>query len=318
MARPSAVTLRQLRAFVAVAEEGSIARAAKRFPLTPSALSMLIAALEAELGVRLFERTTRRLEHTEACVQLLPVARQVLARLDGTVQDLRATVQRRGTRLRIASSPLLAATLLPRLMAGFHERWPDIELTLTDLAPEEVAQAVRDDLADIGVRTADSTALDLLAEPLLRDPLVLACPVSHPLAEHRSVRWSALQGERLALMRPGSGLRALAEQGLRSVGDPAPPAFEVAHVTTAVGLVEAGLALTVLPRYALTRARAQGVRGVPLIDPVVERDIVALSSPSRPLAPAGQAFVAHFRQALQDTDPDIAAPPLRKARKPRG
>lgn len=298
--RPSAVTLRQLRAFLAVAEEGSIARAAQRLHLTASALSMLIGTLEGELGVRLFERTTRRMVLTDAGSELLPAIEQVFGHLDGAIADLREFSQRRSSRLRIAASPLLCATLLPHLLAGFKERFPAVRLTLSDLPVSEVARAVRAGDADLGVCTADVDTLDLQATMLLQDRLVLACLESHPLAAQHEVRWRDLAGEALALMQPGSGLRKLSERGLAEVGEPVEPAFEVANVATAVGLVEAGLAVSVLPGYALTRTRAVGVRAVPLADPVVERTIVALNAPERPLTSAGEAFVAHFQQAASE------------------
>ena len=149
MARLPAVTLRQLRAFVAVAEEGSIARAAQRLHLTGSALSMLIASLEGELGTRLFERTTRRLQLTDAGRELLPAIGEVFHHLDSALSDLRESTQRRDTQLRIAASPLLAATLLPGVMAGFRERYPAVRLKLLDKAVGAVPQAVRGGDADI-------------------------------------------------------------------------------------------------------------------------------------------------------------------------
>ena len=108
MARLPAVTLRQLRAFVAVAEEGSIARAAQRLHLTGSALSMLIASLEGELGTRLFERTTRRLQLTDAGRELLPAIGEVFHHLDNALSDLRESTQRRDTQIAVvAGEPVL-------------------------------------------------------------------------------------------------------------------------------------------------------------------------------------------------------------------
>lgn len=297
MLRPSAVTLRQLRAFITVAEEGSISRAAQRLPLTASALSMLIGTLEGELGVRLFERTTRRMVLTEAGKELLPAMEHMFHHLDGALTNLREFSQRRSSRLRIAVSPLLAATLLPQLMASFRERFPAVRLTLQDLPVGAVAQAVRAGDADLGVCTADEDTLDLQATVLLQDRLMLACLEGHPLAARHEVHWRELAGEDLVLMRPGSGLRKLANRGLAETGEPVEPVFEVANVATAMGLVEAGLAVSVLPRYALTRTSVIGVKAIPLIDPVVERVIVALNAPERPLSSAGEAFVSHFQHA---------------------
>lgn len=297
MSRTSAVTLRQLRAFIAVAEEGSVVRAAQRMHLTASALSMLISTLEGELGARLFERTTRRMVLSEEGQKLLPSIEEMMGQLDGAITDLQEFSQRRSSRLRIAASPLMAATLLPHLMAGFHERFPAVRLTLRDLPVGEVAQSVRSGEADLGVCTADVDTTDLHATVLHQDRLMLACRDGHQLATRPEVQWRDLAGERLALMQPGSGLRNLSARGLAEMGEPVEATFEVANVATAVGLVEAGLAIAVLPRYALIRTRAIGVRAVPLTEPVVERAIVALHAPERPLTSAGEAFIAYAKQA---------------------
>lgn len=299
MARLPAVTIRQLRAFVAVAEEGSIARAAQRLHLTGSALSMLIASMEGELGARLFDRTTRRLQLTDAGRELLPAIGEILQQLDGAIAGLRESTQRRDARLRIAASPLLAATLLPGLLAGFRERFPAVRLKLVDLPVNAVAQAVRDGEADIGVCTADVDTLDLKATVMHQDRLMLVCLDNHPLAAQREVRWRELAGEPMVLMEVGSGLRKLVEHGLAETGEMVDPMFEVAHVATAVGLVEAGMAVSVLPRYAVSRIHAVGIRYIPLIEPLLERAIVALHAPERPLSQVGEAFLAHFRQSMQ-------------------
>lgn len=314
--RPSAATLRQLRAFAAVAQDGSITRAAQRLHLTPSALSMLVSGLEGELGVRLFERTTRRLTLTDPGRELLPTVAAVFAQLDTAFDGLRQWSQRRDTRLAVAASPLLAATLVPSVMAGFRSQWPDVALTLRDPPVHEIAALVRSGEVDLGVCTADAQATDLSATLLYRDRLMLACQASHPLATLPEVTWADLLGEPLALVQRGSGLRPLVEQGFAELAGRLSPAYEVAQVGTAIGLVEAGLAVSVLPWYALASARAVGVCGVPLAAPVIERNIVALTAPERPLTEAGQAFLAHFRQHMASlaTQPAAATPRRTRAR----
>ena len=296
MAQVSAITLRQLRAFVAVAEEGSIVRAAQRLHLTASALSMLLSALEGEVGIRLLERTTRRMVLTDAGQTLLPCLLQTLANLDTALIDVQALSQRRGSLLRIATSPLMAATLLPPLLASFRTGFPEIVPVLNDVSVDEVARFVRAGDADIGICTEDVKALDLQSRVLFQDRLVLACPPDHALADKPEVRWRDLAGEPLILMGRDTGLRSLTERGLSTLGELTQPAFEVKHVTTAIALVEAGLGISVLPSYALARAPTATVRSVALVDPIVERAIVALSAPERPLFGAAEAFLAHFQQ----------------------
>lgn len=297
-ARPAGVTMRQLRAFVAVAQDESITRAAQRLHLTPSALSMLISSLEGELAVRLFERTTRRIALTDAGLELLPAIKKVFENLDDAFDGLRQLSDRRSGRFAVATSPLLAATLLPPLLAGFRVRFPGIRVDLFDLPVDGIAQAVRSGQADFGVCTADTEMPGLVLTTLHQDRLMLACQTDHPLAERREVRWAELAGEPLALLRHGSGLRSLVERGFAEIGEPVQPAFEVAHVTTAVGLVEAGLAVSILPSYALSSTRSPGVVAVPLTAPVMERNIVALTDGQRQLSAPCEAFLTHFKSGV--------------------
>jgi LysR family carnitine catabolism transcriptional activator len=297
-ARPASVTIRQLRAFLAVAEDASITRAAQRLHLTPSALSMLISTLEGELAVRLFERTTRRIALTDAGQELLPSIQKVFANLDTAFDGLRQLSDRRSGRFSVATSPLLSATLLPTLLASFRVRYPDIRIELFDLPVEEIAHAVRSGQADFGVRTEGTDMQDLVSTTLYQDKLMLACLGSHPLAQKREVRWSALADEDLVLLRHGSGLRTLVDRGFAEVGEVARPVFEVSHVTTAVGLVEAGLAISILPSYALTRTRSISVVAVPLVAPVMQRNIVAITDSQRQLSAPCEAFLAHFQSEM--------------------
>jgi DNA-binding transcriptional LysR family regulator len=306
------VTLRQLRAFVAVAQEQSITRAAGRLHLTASALSMLVSSLEAELAVRLFERTTRRVVLTEEGQALLPSVQMVFKDLDQAFDGLRQLSARRRGRFAVATSPLLAATLLPQLLASFRLRFPDIAVDLLDLPVDGIAQAVREGRADFGVCTADQEVAGLLTTTLYQDRLMLACLADHPLAGRKEVRWSELVGEPLALLRPGSGLRSLAERGFAEIGEPVVPAFEVAHVSTAVGLVEAGLAVAILPSFALSRTRSPSVVAVPLTAPVMQRDIVALTDSQRELSGPCQAFLVHFKTVVTEMSSQSQRPVPRK------
>jgi DNA-binding transcriptional LysR family regulator len=152
----------------------------------------------------------------------------------------------------------------------------------------------------------------LLATTLYQDRLMLACLADHPLAGRKEVRWNELVGEQLALLRPGSGLRSLADRGFAEIGEPVVPAFEVAHVSTAVGLVEAGLAVAILPSYALSRTRSPSVVAVPLTAPVMQRDIVALTDSQRELTGPCEAFLAHFKTVVTELPSQSPLPVPRK------
>ena len=288
---PSNISLRQLRAFWLVAQEGSMTRAAERMHLTISALSMLVRTLEDELGMRLFERTTRRVDLTEAGRQFLPAVRDVFFALESGLQTLQESRRRKSERLVVVTSPLLAATLVPLVIARFREAYPNVAVTLVDAPVDQVVATVRDGKADFGVCTADLAANDLVTEVLYQDTLVLACSPDHAMAAQREVRWAELTEQPLILLSSGTGLRRLVNQALGQQTLKLKPAFEVANVQTVVGLVAAGLGVSVLPAYSLARADAKKVVAVPLAEPVVTREIIALCTRARPFSTAAEAFL---------------------------
>ena len=296
----SNLSLRQLRAFWLVAQESSMTRAAQKMHLTGSALSMLVRTLEEELGVRLFERTTRRIELTEAGRQFLPAVRAVFLSLEDGLDTLRETQRRKSERLGVVTSPLLAATLMPSVIARFRERFPDIDVTLIDARVDQVVAHVRDARADFGICTADLALTDLVSRVLYEDTLALACSPDHPLAGHPQIGWSDLTDQSLILTTPGSGLRRLTDQALSQHTLRIRPAFEVSNIQTVVGLVAAGLGVSVLPAYSLARVESERVVTVPLVDPVVTREIVALCTRARPFSMAAEAFLGLFEECAKE------------------
>lgn len=292
---PSNLSLRQLRAFLLVTEEGNMTRAAARMHLTLSALSMLIRTLEEALGMRLFARTTRRVELTQAGLQFVPAVQQMFASLESGVKDLQAHQRLQSESVVLATSPLLAASLIPHVIAQCRQQRPRMRVTLIDVPVEQVAVSVREGRADMGICTASQEHADLVQRVLHEDALMLACHKDHPLAAGKDVRWVDLHGQPLILQNPGTGLRKLVDLALSGVASDFHASFEVANIQTALGLVAAGLGVSVLPAYSLSRSNQRDVVGVPLVDPVVNREIVAICTRTRPFSAAAEFLISHFR-----------------------
>ncbi|WP_310642704.1 LysR family transcriptional regulator [Limnohabitans sp.] len=295
----SNLSLRQLRAFLAVAQESSMTRAADKLHLTPSALSMLVRGMEDDLGVRLFDRTTRRLVLTEAGQQFLPTVEQVFAQLEAGIALLQDTQHVKAGRLRVAASPLLASALFPKVIASFRLQNPHIKVTLMDASVESLPDLVRRGDVDMAVCTASSDTADLLATPVYTDKLMLICPSSHRLALRREVEWQDLLSEPLILMRQGSGLRTLVDKAFAKWNKHLQPAYEVSQVATALGLVSEGEGVSVLPSYAISRAQnlsqVSAVATVDLVSPIVSREIVALTKEGSEMTSAALRFVEQFK-----------------------
>ena len=296
----SHLSLRQLRAFLAVAQESSMTRAAEKLHLTPSALSMLVRGMEDDLGVRLFDRTTRRLVLTEAGVQFLPTVEQVFSQLEAGIAALQNNQQIKAGRLHVAASPLLASALFPQVIASFRLLNPQIKVSLMDAPVASLPELVRRGEVDLAVCTASSDMSDLLATPVYTDTLMLVCPRAHRLAQFREVEWQDLLDERLILMRHGSGLRVLVDKAFSKWHKSIQPAYEVSQVATALGLVSEGEGVSVLPSYAISRAQslsqAAAVATVNLVAPSVLREIVALTKLGSGMSETALLFVEQFKK----------------------
>ncbi len=295
------LTLRQLRAFCFVAQEQSMTRAAQKLFLTPSALSMLVRSLEEELGLRLFERTTRKVLLTDAGSDFLPTALRTLEQLDSTVRQLQTSYLQQGESLRIATSPLLASSLMPPVMTVFKNDFPGVRLELLDVPVASVAEVVKTGQADLGICTSAQDVLGLKTETVFQDMLCVFCPQEHPLAASESLEWGDLIDVPLILLRTGTGLRDLIEKPLQRWSGQLRLEYEVSNINTAIGLICAGLGISVLPAYTLVQTGVKGVVARPLRNPQVTREVVALFDSARPLSNSAESFLNRFRKFAAQT-----------------
>jgi DNA-binding transcriptional LysR family regulator len=293
------ITLRQLEAFLAVAAAEGFTRAAERLHLTQSAVSFLVRELEGQLGVRLFDRTTRAVRLTEAGQGLQPLAEKALAELQSALDDTRDLLAKKRGRLVVAAPPLIASHLVPPVMARFAKDHPGVTLVLRDLLADEILNRVRGGEVEIGIGTFERLDPDIASAALLTDTLILACPQGHPLARKRSLRWKDLAGHPVISLDRHSSLRQLVDRALEKVASYDRPAYEVSFITTAIGLVEAGLGVAVLPSYILSATRNTRLQTRRLTEPVVEREISIVTRRGRSLSPAASAFVDLARRSMR-------------------
>jgi LysR family transcriptional regulator, carnitine catabolism transcriptional activator len=286
------VTLRQVRAFVAVAQTGSFSAAALRLHLTQSALSTLVRALEVELDVALFVRTTRRVALTDAGREFLPQAERVLADLGSAVVGARTRAARARGQINVVTTPTAASLLLPPVLAAYRLAQPDVFVALQDEpAPQEILRQVLSGDADLGIGPIDHAqrrAVDV--ETVLQDEIVLACHHEHPLARHRQIDWISLARERFIGFNRDNALQALIDGAAASAGLQIQAAYQVSSISTAMALVEQGLGVAALPSYSRPLRRAGSVRYRSLVAPVVRRDLCLLKLRGRVLSPEAIEF----------------------------
>jgi DNA-binding transcriptional LysR family regulator len=296
------ISLKQMRAFVAVAHAGSFTRAADQLFITQSALSALIRNLEAELDLRLLDRTTRRLELTDAGRELLQSLEHLLGDLDRITSDLREVHAIRRGRIRIGTTPMLASTLLPPTIRLFSERYPGITIRVMDDPAPQLLRALHDGDIDLFVATLDGDHPELEATDLLSDSMVLVCHRGHRFADAAEVAWSALRSEPLIAMRKGSGLRVIVDDVLRSLGGEVGPAQEVNHIATALAMVRAQMGVAILPAYSVGCSGSENGRDVHvvrLVAPVVERHVSLATLKQRTPSLATRAMMNHLLEHLR-------------------
>lgn len=284
------VTIKQINAFLAVAGNGGFTRAAEHLGMAQPALSQLVRELEATLDLRLFDRTTRSVELTEAGREFHAAASRIVDDLDFTLRAMRDLASRKRGRVRIAAPPLLATILLPKVIREFHASHPDVTVAILDLAPKNLAECVRAGQADCAIGTFAAGFPGVERTHLVRDDLAAYFPAGATPPPAR-LRWKDLGARPLVTLTSESGLRRVIETGFEAAGLAFDPAFEVTNVATALSLVEAGLGYTVLPAYADAEARYRNLGVSALVAPSISRDVVMIQASGRTLSPAVQAFI---------------------------
>jgi DNA-binding transcriptional LysR family regulator len=289
-------TLRQIRAFVALAKTGNFTLAAQYMHVTQSALSGLIKELEQTLGVRVVDRSTRRIALTDTGNELYPLFSQMIDDLDRALANIADQAQLRKGIVRVAAPQLMACTLLPQVIAAWRTRYPDIGISLSDSPVEAVTTRVLSGETDFGIGPERDSAPQLEARELMEMPFEAVVPPDHPLAQRRRLGWRDLAAHPLITLRGQFTERLLADMGRGSPDTlrdlTLRPAHEVTYMTTALAMVASGLGVTVCMPYAAPLVRLHGLRMLPLDAPVLTRRFFVYTREQRSLSPAAAAFIA--------------------------
>jgi DNA-binding transcriptional LysR family regulator len=291
-----------VEAFLSIAERGSFQRAATHLNLSQTALSHRIRKLEADLGVKLFMRTTRQVSLTPAGAELLPKARAMLENLTESYEALRAQGRERQERLSIGCLPTIATYYLPSLLKEFSRRLPDISVRVHDNSANEIAALVEKGEAEFGITVLSASRWDLEMKPLMKERYVLLCPADHPLAAKDSVSWSDFEGAPLVRISPQTANRAIIDEALGSRREFMQWRYEVQHIATAVRLVLERVALTVAPHLAVDVSITPGIAALPIRNPTITRTLGLVSKRGYPLSAAGEIMLDIVIQKFRDAD----------------
>ncbi|MGO4303436.1 LysR family transcriptional regulator [Cupriavidus sp. RAF12] len=282
--------LADLRAFVAVADLGSFRAASVALHISQPALSRRVDKLEQALGFRLFERTTRKVELNAMGRSFIPKARHVMNELESALLGMMDLSDRLYGQVSVACIPSAVGNFLADVVREFHRQYPRIHVRLIDETAAEILLAVARSEADFGVSYLGTHEPDLEFEPLIEETFVLACRPDHPLARRRKVTWTELAEHECVTLAPGSGNRMLIDQALSTVTARPSWTCEVRHVPALVSLIEKGIGVGAVPRFAVPEHAQASLVSIPLVEPEIARTIGVTRRRGRPLTPAAQAF----------------------------
>ncbi|WP_332776903.1 LysR family transcriptional regulator [Polaromonas sp.] len=284
------VTLRQLRAFVAIAKFASFTGAAGKLHITQSALSGLIKELEQALGVQVVYRSTRKVQLSEVGGEFLPLAARILQDLDEALHAIADLKALKTGVVRVAVPQLMACTLMPEAIAAFNEKYPEVQVRLSDSVVEGVLSKVHSGEVDFAIGPERHASQEIAAQMLFEMPFVAVFPPGHPLGKLKRVTWAdivrhpliSLQGEYTQML--SADLQASSSKLTLN------PSVEVAFMTTALSMVSAGLGVTTCLPYAASLLKLYRLQTRPLLAPELSRKFHVLTKKDRPLSPAAQGF----------------------------
>jgi DNA-binding transcriptional LysR family regulator len=288
--------LNDLQAFRAVAELSNFRKAAEALHVSQPAFSRRIEKLEEALGVQLLERTTRRVSLTSVGRDFDRKVQQLLDDLDHTLLGIRGVATTRMGEVTIACVPSTVYYFVSQVISRYHERYPKVRVKIFDASANEVLTAVSRSEADFGLNFVGAQEPDIEFRPLMEERFVAACRRDHPLARKRRVTWTELAQYDYISVSKASGNRLLLDQALSGLPGRPQAIYETQHVTTMLGLVEAGLGVAAVPSIAMPAADHPLLVSVPLLDPVISRRIGLIQRKGRALSPAAQQLHAFFSE----------------------
>ncbi|MEH6550300.1 MAG: LysR substrate-binding domain-containing protein [Pseudomonadales bacterium] len=289
------VTVKQLQAFITVAKYQSFAEACIVLHLSQPALSISIKNLEETVGGKLLARSTRSVALTPEGEQFYPVALRLLSDWDKSLEDLHNLFALRRGKLEIAAMPTFASSLLPTILASFHQQYPDINVRVHDVIAEDVVDMVRNGRAEFGISFDPGETQDLEFQPLFRDKFVAVLTKGHPLENKKKLYWQDLQDySYIALQRPSS-IRLLLERELAAHKIVITPVFEVNQIASIGRMVAEGLGVSAVTALSATQMEEMGLQCRPISKPTITRDVGILTRLRHPLSAAAQEMLNVIR-----------------------
>lgn len=249
-----ALNFHQLHIFFTVAEKGSFSHAAGALHMTQPAVTMQVQSLEDYLGVKLFHRSTKRIELSEAGKALFPYAKRCIELVRETEQAMSRFTTMVGGRLQLGASLTIGEYVLPRLLGPFNKEYPNISVSMKVMNTTQIMEEILNHQLTFGLVEAPVHHPDFHVEPVLSDELKLIVPAGHPLAEMETVTLEDVLQYPFVLRESGSGTRRVMEEELGRRGVNATPmkiVMELGSTGAVKSAVENGLGISILSQSSV-------------------------------------------------------------------
>lgn len=291
------MNIRQVRAFLAVAQSMSFTQAAAQLHLSQPALSLSIKGLEESLGGKLLIRTTRHIALTPEGEALLPIAKQLLAQWDTAEEQMKQRFSLQVGKITIASMPSFSASLLPKAIRNYHSCYPNIQVAIDDTLSDKIVKMVRNQHVELGISFEPDSLAELSFHPLFEDTFIAIFPKNHPLEKQHSVTWQALLEYKFITLQHPSSVRSMIENTLSEAGIKLKVAFDAHQLNTVGRMVSEGMGVAVVPEICRKQAMEQGAVCRPVIQPEIRRRVGVICQPRSHLSIAAAAML----DVLMDT-----------------
>ncbi len=292
------LTIRQMEILVAAADAMNFSDAAEKLGITQPSLSETIRRMEAELGLRLFDRTTRSLTLTPDGRHAVAVAREVVRDFQLALETIAHRARGRRSRVTIAALPSVACAILPKAIQELLHEFPHTEVGVQDVLHERAVGMVADGLTDMALTIRPAKLDDLGFEELGSDPVHLVCRSDHPLAASQDVHWRDLSSYPFVGLARTSSVRRLTDAAFTLSELAVEPAYEVEQIPSAAALVEAGLGITALPALTLAMFKGTGLVVRPLTGPLMRRHVGVVTLSGRPHSDQASRLVSYLKASF--------------------
>lgn len=306
------VTTRQFQAFLAVARLASFTRAAEEIFVTQAGLSLMLKDLEAQVGARLFDRTTRSVHLTPAGEALLPVVRNMVAEWQRATSNIGRLSAEAEQEVTLAATPLIAASVLPRWLEEFQKEHPGARVQVSDLDRRQILLGIEAGEIDVGLGAFFKPAVGIERQLLATFQMVRlsAKPAGSTARKPRMlprVPWTALANDRLLPLPFDNPIQKLVDGQLRTQGLTPDRRGASQNIQAIIAMVEAGHGVAALPAFVTPACARYEVAIQTLVDPLVPIDFFVVSKKGRLktalAATLMDALEKQFRKIAQSTEP---------------